>query len=72
MVLPRLFEDESITIAVLITLGLFFVPSITYQTLAHYTGAKPAEYYSVQKRPGYAAYQQTTNRFFPRPRRIMD
>jgi steroid 5-alpha reductase family enzyme len=38
-----------------------------YTTLVHYTGARPAEHYSVQKRPQYRAYQQVTNRFFPGP-----
>jgi steroid 5-alpha reductase family enzyme len=31
----------------------------------------PAEYYSVQKRPGYRAYQETTNIFFPGPSRTV-
>lgn len=67
--LPHLFATESRPIATLLTAALFFVSHIMYRTLVHYTGAKPSEYYSVQKRPGYAAYQQTTNRFFPGPRR---
>ena len=42
-----------------------------YRTLVYTTGAIPAEYYSAQKRPGYQAYQQRTNRFFPgRPKPI--
>lgn len=36
-----------------------------YITLVYLTGAVPAEYYSVRKRPDYQQYQQTTNRFFP-------
>jgi steroid 5-alpha reductase family enzyme len=36
-----------------------------YITLVYLTGAIPAEYYSVKKRPGYKAYQEQTNRFFP-------
>lgn len=36
-----------------------------YITLVYLTGAKPAEYYSVQKRPAYRHYQETTNMFFP-------
>jgi steroid 5-alpha reductase family enzyme len=40
-----------------------------YSTLVHYTGAVPAEHYSVRKRPAYAEYQATANRFFPGPRR---
>lgn len=40
-----------------------------YYTLVHYTGAVPAEHYSALKRPAYAGYQATVNRFFPGPRR---
>lgn len=40
-----------------------------YYTLVHYTGAVPAEHYSALKRPAYAEYQATVNRFFPGPRR---
>lgn len=29
------------------------------------TGAKPAEYYSVRKRPEYKRYQEKTSMFFP-------
>ena len=68
--LPHLFELESTPIAILLTVGLFFVPRLMYVTLVHYTGAKPSEHYSVQKRPDYAEYQRTTNRFFPGPRRV--
>ena len=50
--------------------GVLFLPFTMYQVLTHYSGAVPAEYYSAQKRPGYAEYQRTTNMFFPgRPRR---
>ena len=35
-----------------------------YTTLVHFTGAKPAEYYSVQKRPEYKKYQKNTSIFF--------
>lgn len=36
-----------------------------YITLVYLTGAVPAEYFSVRKRPDYRRYQDTTNRFFP-------
>ncbi len=39
--------------------------AMMYTTLVYLTGAIPAEYFSVRKRPQYKAYQQTTNRFFP-------
>ena len=40
-----------------------------YVFLVHQTGAVPAEYFSVQKRPDYKRYQETTNQFFPGPSR---
>lgn len=36
-----------------------------YITLVYLTGAKPAEYYSAKKRPGYVEYQKNTSMFFP-------
>lgn len=46
-------------------LGAAAASLMLYITLVYLTGAIPAEYYSVQKRPGYRAYQESTNRFFP-------
>ena len=40
-----------------------------YQCLVNYTGARPAEYYSEQKRPAYKKYKETVNMFFPGPRK---
>lgn len=71
MAIPSLrsvFQIESLWIALPLTAGLFFVSRLMYVTLVHYTGAKPAEFYSVQKRPDYVDYQRTTNMFFPGPR----
>ena len=65
-----LFQAEHIVIAGLLSLGLCFVSRIMYVTLVSHTGAKPAEFFSVQKRPDYAAYQRETNIFFPGPPRI--
>jgi len=50
-------------------LALVYLPFLMYRVLTHYSGAVPSEYYTVQKRPGYAAYQQETNMFFPGPPR---
>ena len=36
-----------------------------YDCLTRWTGAVPAEYFSVQKRPAYKVYQQTTNMIIP-------
>ena len=68
MALPsvgHVFEVESFWMAGLLTVGLCFVSRLMYVTLVHHTGAKPAEFYSLQKRPEYAVYQQETNIFFP-------
>ncbi len=44
---------------------LAYLPYLMYQVLVNYSGAVPAEYYSRQKRPGYADYQRRVPRFFP-------
>ena len=62
-----LYERESLVIWLLLGTGLLFASRSMYVTLVYYTGAIPAEYYSVKKRPEYKAYQQTTNIFFPGP-----
>ena len=61
----------SLVLWVLIGLGLLFVSRIMYITLVYFTGAIPAEYYSLQKRPEYKSYQQSTNMFFPGPKKII-
>jgi steroid 5-alpha reductase family enzyme len=67
--LPSLFElwgsEHLVMMIALITL-LLMASKMMYTTLVHYTGAKPAEYYSVKKRPEYKEYQKTTSIFFPR------
>ncbi|QIZ77283.1 DUF1295 domain-containing protein [Ferrimonas lipolytica] len=60
-----LYNGETLLIWALCGAGLLFTSRIMYTTLVYYTGAVPAEFYSVQKRPSYRAYQQSTNRFFP-------
>ena len=62
-----LFDQENIIIFAALGIGLMIVSRIMYTTLVTYTGAIPAEYYSVQKRADYKTYQQTTNMFFPGP-----
>lgn len=61
----HVFEVENLWLAGLLTAGLIFLSRLMYVTLVHHTGAKPAEFYSLQKRPEYAAYQAETNIFFP-------
>ena len=67
--LPLQQNNLSLTLWVLIGLGLLFVSRIMYLSLVYLTGAKPSEYYSSKKRPEYKTYQQTTNMFFPGPRK---
>ena len=64
-----LYEAEPFTLWLLLGAGLLFASWKMYSTLVYHTGAEPSEYYSVQKRPGYKRYQQTTNMFFPGPRK---
>lgn len=57
----------TVWLAAILAIGLAVVSRIMYTTLVYYTGAVPSEYYSAIKRPDYASYQKTTNRFFPGP-----
>jgi len=66
----QLYHNISVIIFVLLGVGLLMTSRIMYVTLVTYTGAVPAEYYSVQKRPAYKDYQQTTNMFFPGPTKL--
>jgi steroid 5-alpha reductase family enzyme len=63
----NLYPNMSVLIFALVGVGLLLTSRIMYVTLVTYTGAIPSEYYSVQKRPAYKDYQQTTNMFFPGP-----
>lgn len=49
---------------------MLYASKVMYTTLVYTTGAVPSEYYSAQKRPAYKEYQQTTNRFFPGPKKV--
>ena len=60
-----LYDVEAFLIWTLLAVGLFYTSRFMYTTLVYYTGAVPAEHYSVQKRPEYKDYQETTNIFFP-------
>ncbi len=64
-----LYDHESVIIWALLGAGLLMVSKMMYSTLVYYTGAVPAEYYSAQKRPQYKTYQETTNIFFPGPKK---
>lgn len=56
---------ETTAVWIALGLGTLGASAALYTTLVYLTGAIPAEHYSVQKRPGYRAYQERTNRFFP-------
>ena len=62
-------SEETIITKVGITWGLIMISWMMYQCLVNYTGAKPAEYYTVQKRPDYANYQKMVNMLVPGPRK---
>jgi len=59
------YSIENFVIWIGLAIALLFVSRVMYITLVYYTGAVPAEYYSVKKRPEYEEYQKTTNMFFP-------
>ena len=65
-----LFESEALWLWIMIGVALLYTSRIMYITLVYLTGAVPSEYYSAQKRPAYKAYQQSTNIFFPGPKKI--
>ncbi|GAB5370135.1 hypothetical protein AAMO2058_001465800 [Amorphochlora amoebiformis] len=44
---------------------LVYVVRIFYDCLVHWTGAGPAEHFSVKKRPSYREYQKSVRCFFP-------
>jgi len=44
---------------------MIVLSSSFYHCLVNWTGAKPAEYFSVKKRPGYAEYKKQVPMFFP-------
>jgi steroid 5-alpha reductase family enzyme len=64
-----LFDSEALWLWIMIGVALLYTSRIMYITLVYLTGAVPSEYYSVQKRPAYKAYQQSTNIFFPGPKK---
>jgi steroid 5-alpha reductase family enzyme len=49
--------------------GLLSIPVGMYYVLVYFTGAVPAEHFSVQHRSDYCEYQRSVNRFFPGPNR---
>ena len=64
------FSKDQQLVWIIICLGLFYISYIMYTTLVYYTGAVPSEFYTLQKRPNYKAYQEQTNMFFPGPKKL--
>lgn len=58
-------SNENVFVWLTMGIGALFASVMLYITLVYLTGAKPAEYYSVRKRPEYRAYQESTSMFFP-------
>ncbi len=72
MALPSWFylmSSQPLVLWLVLGMALVMVSYIMYSTLVYFTGAVPAEFYSVQKRPAYAEYQNRVNRFFPGPQK---
>lgn len=65
--LIRLADDMAVLPWAGFAAALLGIPGGMYYVLVHFTGAIPAEHFSVQHRPDYRAYQQRVNRFFPGP-----
>ena len=65
-----LFDSETLCLWIMIGVALLYTSRILYITLVYLTGAVPSEHYSAQKRPAYKSYQQSTNIFFPGPKKI--
>ena len=62
-------DTEHILIKIGLTYGLVSASLAMYSCLVYYTGAVPAEYYTVQRRPEYKQYQKVVNMFVPGPRK---
>jgi steroid 5-alpha reductase family enzyme len=58
-------STEAFATWIVLGLGAMCASMMLYITLVYLTGAKPAEYYSVRKRPAYKEYQEKTSMFFP-------
>lgn len=67
-----LWDRSPVVPWVITAVGLLFLVHAIYNVMVFYSGAVPAEHYSVLKRPAYRQYQAEVNRFFPGPRRTSD
>lgn len=66
MSIPSLVNlEEELWVKLGFVLTMFILTRFFYDCLNFWTGAEPAEHYSVQKREEYREYQRTTRVFFP-------
>jgi len=64
--LPSLLRYQDTTpVRVGLSLALLFVSRFFYDCLLYWTGAEPAEHFSVLKRQAYHDYQRSTRVFWP-------
>lgn len=61
----HLFLSQNNPFIMILGVGILFISKMMYECLVNYTGARPSEYYSLQKRPEYKEYMNQTNQFFP-------
>lgn len=61
----ELYTKDSNPWVLVLGFGMLMISFVMYDCLVHYTGAKPSEYYSLQKRPDYKEYMEKTSQFFP-------
>ena len=58
-------HSQSLLMSSVLGIGMVGASAIMFTTLVFLTGARPAEYFSEKKRPGYRDYQARTSMFFP-------
>jgi len=58
-------DSSDMILLAITTFHALFLSYSFYICLVYWTGAKPAEYFSVQKRPDYKRYQREVNMFVP-------
>ncbi len=63
--LNHYFTSEGAFEGFSLTFCLLYVSRMMYTTLVYYTGVIPSEHFSIQKRPEYKKYQDSTPMFFP-------
>lgn len=65
MAVPTALTEPNLLTRLGLCLTLLLVSRLFYDCLVYWTGAEPAEYFSVRKRAEYREHQKTTRVFFP-------